>query len=971
MLKNLFITLGLLLLLMPQTTTAQQFLRFYEGLFLTDLMYETANGYRLTGRGGTTEAYPAYTQLANFDATLIDTTIIYVNSLNQPGIKSDVWFLNNGDLLSSELVADDTIVQIKRLRPDNELIWSFDVHLGESSAAEPGILPMIQDVQGNFYLHGYFREAIDNTLDVYVCKLSAQGQLLWQRTIDRELYFLEDNFQYFLQPMAAGDCAILSYTDGNNFLTNLDDMGHLQVVHPDGSAETPVDFAGPYYQISNFNAQSVGPVPQTSFFFNCDLVNFTVTNVRLNTLDENGNVAAQANLSQLFQTIIPDPNWSFLYTLRLSDGNYLVWGISQVEISPNETERNIALLKITPQGSIIWATDMDRLEAPCFCNPVQILERTDGNITVLGYWTPNSVISEGGGIFLLGMNAEGQWLPHLIEGSVAIDDNNSCTNDTLETTLPNWLVQIDQGPQTQFRNTLSNGRYTAAADTGEYQVKLLLPNALWVACDNPQTLNIPDGLPATSFPIDFSVQAEQLCPLMKIEIGIPALYLNQPNRYIARYCNEGTAPAENATLTIAADPTLNLLTTSAPYQLTLEGIVFELGTVLPGQCGEITLDYLPEGANIGDIKCIEARITPNEICNTTPEIWSGASLELRSLCDGDSIRYQVKNTGNAPCQANLDFIIADDHVVMRTGQLPVIPAGNSWTITVAATGQANYMLVEQEPNRPELLNPSLMVFDCGSNNSAGANPTQVPMHTGSAFSDTECRVVQGQNIQPVFTQTAFPTGIPPQNVIGQSTKIDYWLEFSLNDTVSTLTIADTIPAAYFDMSTFQIGAATHQLSWHISSSGVLYLTLTDEQAFTNGFVMWTAVTKAGLDTGTVITNRAALWADASNTVTANSVFHTIGQALTSSIGQVATPQCQQLRAMPNPAMERSTVTLPEQSTDNSTLILYNALGQAVQTYTTTGAQVELHRNGLSAGYYHFKINNEKGSTLGTGGLIWR
>jgi Secretion system C-terminal sorting domain len=974
--KFSFAILAAGLLILPQTTNAQGFLHFFEPeQFESSLQndwVEGAGGYLFSQEQPYNGGVYALQRKVTFDGLLNNELSIVENTLPLPGEGSHVQFLANGDILTTEVIEADTVIRFQRLPPNQDVIWTQQVSLGESNEAlaylsiGTGLRAPEVDQNGDFYLYGFFEAAPDNTRDVFLMKLSADGQLLWQRTIDRTLYYLEDYFQCVMRPMANGDCAVFTYTADNGFGGNFDYTGQLQIVHPDGSAELPVTFTSPYFTFNQLYQKIIDDNYAAShgYYMTADESNFVVSNIRLRTLALDGSVAAEANLSDIFQQVIPTHIWSFNHILRLSDGNYLVWAVAQLETQPNLVDRQLALLKITPSGNVVWAVDMDRLENPFFCNVVEMVELSDGGIGVSGFWQYSSS-SNVSGTFLLKLDSLGKYAPHQVAGEVLVDLNSSCTADTLETPLPNWLVQVTHLDETWYTSTDALGQYGTAVDSGTYNLALIPPNNLWSVCDNPQTLNIPIGIPATTFPIDFAVQAAVLCPLMKIEIGAPALYANSTTQYIANYCNEGTAAAENTVLTLLPDPALDLLSASAPYQNTPAGIVFELGTVAPGQCAQISLFFDTDDSQIGQTLCVEAQITPNELCSPEPSLWSGASLELRGYCDNDSIRFEIKNVGNMPSMANLDYIIADDHVVMLTGQLPSIAAGGSWFVVVEASGQASYLQVEQEPNRPESRNPSLLA---GCSQFDLISPIEVPMQTGSAFSDIECRLVESTASDMYFSQVAYPVGTPPQNTIGQSTKLDYWLNFNLPLAVTTLTIADTLPLEYLDMSSFQLGAATQPFQWYISAAGVLYLEVSDTLAFNQGFVMWSATTRAGLDTGTVIYNRATLNAGTLPSQTANTVFHTIGQAFVSSTTNQFTTTLSQV--YPNPASERTQVSVPVAIQGLAQLRLYNSIGQVVQQQKVTGTQFDLHRNGLSAGWYSFDITDTNGR-VACGHLIWQ
>ncbi|MCC6279210.1 MAG: hypothetical protein IT262_01320 [Saprospiraceae bacterium] len=692
--------------------------------------------------------------------------------------------------------------------------------------------------------------------------------------------------------------------------------------------------------------------------------------VRLLTLTESGEIAHTAQLSALFLPLFDLELLDAYWVMRTMDGNYIAF-LTAYNMDTNDLSRKFAVSKFTPDGQIIWLRELKLFEG-YFAN-FYLNELPDSSIALTGDWRigANGIPK----LFFIKIGADGEASPNHLSGVVALDDNENCLFDSTEIRLPGWLLRVENDADQWITQTDTAGRYVAAAGAGDYTLSLLTPNYLWEACDNPRTVTLSTDTLNTEHLSDFSVAPLAICPYMQVEILAPALQSGIENQYVLKYCNAGTALATGATASVEADDLLTLVDASKPYTLA-DGIIhFDLGNVDIGTCGQIVLHFLaPEAPDlIGQSLCVTARVTPDVVCATgqSPQ-WSGAILEASALCDGDSIRFEIKNIGTGQSAANLDYIIADDHVIMFSDQLPALQPGVSQQVAVAANGHSWRIEVEQEPFVPEQRRPSLPVEGCagaGTATSLGL-ATQLPNNTGSPFSDTECRNITGTSIQPLVQLSANPTGIPPLNLIPQETKIDYMVVFNPVNPATTILIADTL-ATELDMATFVPGPSSNPYTWHIGSNGVLYMVFNaDSMLLESGFVQFSATTRPGLDTGTVVLNRAAMSVDGGPAVSTNMVFHTIGTTITTGVFDLQNDlDLQQLHILPNPASAHALVQIPVAVQPGQSLTLRNALGQTVWQGDVHASVITLPRNGMPNGWYVLELH-ERGRLLARGQLVF-
>jgi hypothetical protein len=935
------------------TVIAQGFAQFYDTTFnigsLGRSIWPNPEGYLLASTNVSVQ-------------TNTDGEIVRLGPVHDSGSAGDYWYaMNNGDFLALKSVEDDSVLQVQRLRPDGTPIWQKTYSLGESNQLNRynilgfGIISyVIQDEDGSVYISGFFENETDLTMDVYMIKIAPNGDKIWQRTIDRNLFYLEDDFFQHLKFGPNGQCAILEYVFGNNFFSNADDSAKMTLVDADGSTITSFPIP-PAHAFGDGNSGYL-------FYLTSTIVNNQESNIRLVRLDNTGQIVHEVPLTSVLAPLLNTTDLNVYHLIRTSDGNYVL----VVSTGINLPFFRNAVAKITPQGQLLWSVPLPQKDAGYGISDLEELE--NGSIGLLGN------VSNSGDACFIKIAADGTLYQHQIVGRVAHDTNDNCWVDASESGLDQWFIRVNDDQFQWFSPTSDNGTYQTIADSGVVTLELLPPNYLWEVCDNPVTVSFTSDTAATVTPVDFSVRAATECPFMQVELNIPGLLRGQNAPGFVQYCNKGTALAEQATAQLMLDSRLTLLSASVPFTLTNGVAVFQLGNLAPGDCGQIeVLVQVPDDdALLGLSLCSTVSATPDVLCPTAlTGQWSGALLEVRGYCQTDTVYFEVKNAGTAPNTPNLEYIIADDHVIMFNGGIPSIPAGEKLTFRVPANGNSWRFGVEQEPFTPEFRAPSVPVEGCPDQAvtwSLGL-ANQLYNTTGSPFSDIECRIVGEIVLQPNLILSANPTGVPPLNLVAQQSKIDYMVSFDLVTPVNEVLIADTLDPN-LDYSTLSVGPSNVPFTWHMGTNGVLYLKTVADSATTisAGFVQFSAVLKPGLDTGTIVYNAAALSADLAPAQSTNLVFHTVGVPQTSGAGQVPDMSAGPLVVQPNPADQIAFISWPDAAPEQ-VLVVRNALGQVVRTQPVHGRQTTLPRNGLAGGVYWLEISGSGGKYFGT--LIFR
>jgi uncharacterized repeat protein (TIGR01451 family) len=259
---------------------------------------------------------------------------------------------------------------------------------------------------------------------------------------------------------------------------------------------------------------------------------------------------------------------------------------------------------------------------------------------------------------------------------------------------------------------------------------------------------------------------------------------------------------------------------------------------------------------------------------------------VSGYCDGDSVRFIIKNEGAAlPTQQ--DFIIIEDDMVMRFGNTTPLGAEETYEVSVPAEGSTYRMQMNQVPGHPWSRRPGITIENCGENAIGGTNTGFVTMYEpddAADFLDVECVEVRG-SYDP-NDKEAFPKGVCASHFIDNDTEIEYKIRFQNvgNDTAFKVVIKDTL-SEFLDPATIEVGVASHPFTWSLSGPGILTFTfdninLVDKQTNepeSHGFVKYRIAQKPGNAVDTQIKNKAAIYFDFNAPIITNTVEHLIGE----------------------------------------------------------------------------------------------
>ncbi|MEI6411270.1 MAG: T9SS type A sorting domain-containing protein [Bacteroidota bacterium] len=777
----------------------------------------------------------------------------------------------------------------------------------------------------------------------FLIKMTPTGQILWTQEIAPNIPNQGRFYAYIMRPTIDNGVMLIGYDNTQtNWAVKVSDIGAVQWAYEFGLGVNNAPSATAADGSTYLATSTGGITPQ------------------LHKLDAAGAELWNVNLS----TLIGQSNIRVTYVLETPENGCIVTGFHG-----DQNNLNTFFARINPDGTLAWEKTLWGQGA------IQVLN---------GEQIPGGFIFGGGkgnNIVLIKMDGDGVIYPNAAAGTLVIDANSNCAADAGETGLAGWIVKLTTGGQDYYATTNASGHFELSNLPGGPSYTVVVsatsPSYLWLSCP-PVTATMPADVNNYTLPVSLAVQQLADCPIMTLDLGMnPLRKCNANNLITAQYCNNGTALAENVAVEVYLPTEMTFNWSDIPAIVTGQTVRFEVGNVLPGQCGTVLLKTAVNcNTSIGQTLCVDGHVFPDSFCIQSPN-WSGACIEANANCTGDSVHLSLRNTTAIPTTQALDYVIIDDDVVMLQGTLPAGFAGMRH-IEVPANGGTIRITSQQEPNHPLPGDASAGVEGCQGWHFGFIN--QFLNQNGNPFSDEVCREIVG-SYDPNEKQ-AYPRGVHNEHFIEPGTPLTYLLHFQNTgtDTAFRVVLRDTLPF-WLDPSTVRPGAASHAYTWELKGKGELIfkfdpIALPDSNAnldASNGFVQFAVQMKKDIPLGTVLENRAGIYFDQNAVVLTNTVFHTIGEnflEIVLNTDNNPSSAAQLLTIYPNPASDRVTVSTNAQLSGATQLVLTNTYGKTVLCKTIEQGKTELQRGELPAGVYFIQVIDGK-QVAASGKVIWR
>lgn len=570
------------------------------------------------------------------------------------------------------------------------------------------------------------------------------------------------------------------------------------------------------------------------------------------------------------------------------------------------------------------------------------------------------------------VNSLGELYNSQILGKIWNDENDDCLNTADETYMEGWIVTANS-PEYTFYGVVDNqGTYQIQVDTGSYTVSVLEPYEYWEPCMDSI---LQEVMPRDTIEIDFPMQGIVDCPLLTVDIASGSLLRCFDNTYYVNYCNDGTVAAEDAFIEIDFDLDLHVDSASLMWS-TVNGntYTFELGDLPINTCGNFevytTLDPDCNTTILGETHCVEAHIFPDSFCLFDPA-WDESSIEVDAVCDGDSIRFQITNIGEAPMSEALEYIVIEDNVMRQMGDFDLAP-GQTIEIPFASTGATVRLEAAQAAGHPGESMPNVTVEGCdpdGDGIFSLGYYTQWPDDDGSPQISIEC--LENVGSYDPNDKAATPEGVTENHYIRQNIDIEYKIRFQNIGTGDAMTVVvlDTL-SPFLDVSTLELGASSHRYQFEILTNNVLKFTFEEinlppesvNESASQGFVKFRISQVVDNPIGTIIYNSASIFFDRNQPIITNTTYHEIGEDFIEII-IVSTKEeslsSEFMKITPNPFRQTTLITLLEgKEQDDYSLKILNSIGQVVREDKFSGLQYSFQRNNLGAGLYIFNIEKD-------------
>ena len=625
------------------------------------------------------------------------------------------------------------------------------------------------------------------------------------------------------------------------------------------------------------------------------------------------------------------------------------------------------MIKTNANGQEIWRKRYGE-ETGFFENSFNQLKATiDGGYIMCGF--DNEFDNQA---YIVKTDSEGWTRDRFIIGTVFLDQDNDCLQNSDEVGMENWIVTAHGGGKTYTTSTNEAGQYLMEVDSGNYNVTLTYPSTYWEACENP--VNTQVSMPLDTAYVDFPLSGIQDCPYLTVDIGNSFLLWCEANSYTVSYCNLGSAIANGAEVEVTLDDNLTFLNASVPI-INQNGstYLFDIGDVDTNECNSFVIEFelSCDKEIIGFAHCTDAQIYPVDFCGTVDPTWDESSIQVEGTCHETNIQFTITNIGNGDMSTAANYNIFENEFLFQQGNF-MLESNESTTISVPNNGATYRIETDQSAGHPGSNMPSSVVEGCGAVPFDLGNVNLFELNDADNFVDINC-TPNVTSIEP-FDKLGQPIGYSEDHFIRPGVAIDYRIRFQHNgpasNTITKVVVRDEL-SPWLDLSTIQFGAASHDYEFSINDNNTLVFEFNDiilhssiwNLPQSHGFVKFKIFPKENTPLGTRIFNTAEIYFEEEDVAFSNKTVHTLGENLIEvSTNELAPGISNSVMIYPNPASDFTMIEL-KTPIQHGNFKLFDGAGNILRHAILNGAHHKLNTNDLPHGLYYFQIIDQNNQML--------
>lgn len=558
----------------------------------------------------------------------------------------------------------------------------------------------------------------------------------------------------------------------------------------------------------------------------------------------------------------------------------------------------------------------------------------------------------------------------LIHGRVTYNPIVDCEGSETAIGVPHASLTFVSEDQQRQVVTSPNGTYRVTVPIGTTEIILEAPNSTLSPCvEGPISVTLTEN---EDLELDLGLSEENLCAVPVIDISAPFLRRCFNSTYYVSYANQGTLTAEGLVAEVVLDDFLTYVSSSIAVSQQLGNrLIFELPALQAFETASFSIEVEVNcTSDLGQEHCTEATISSGTSC---PEPL-GAQLVASAECDGDSLRFEIENIGDATPLNPVPYIVVEDEVMLRNGDTQ-LPPGERLTFAIFAGEATMHLATFAFPDSSEMI-MATATQSCMVNPSAPLN--SYPLESSNPAMAIDCQA----NIGAFDPNDKYgsPAGVGENRIIPRDPSMSYRIRFQNTgtDTAFNIVIVDTL-SPHFDLSTFQMGAHSHAMDWtledHVLRVSFPNIMLPDSninEPLSHGFFNFNVATHEGLPLGTELNNKADIYFDFNEPIRTNETKHRIDELFdfVSSTRNLEYVQATSIISLfPQPASDQIRVSFIDEQERHGQFHILDQFGRTVlqRSFSGNGFNVEL--NELPKGAYTYLIFTQNGQLLTADVLI--